>query len=196
MPVIDPEAIIRVSNYINATEKDATPASDEGKVPKLESNAKISPQFVSTVLAKQLTQQTFNGAVTTAETTVFSATIPAGLLATANGVRYKCFHTHQTPGVNADSTIRVKFGGSTIITFGVPENQEQSLVEIMIFNNGSTASQVARAIGVGAGSVAYATGTTAADTTANVTLEVTVQPTGSVPTGCSGTIDAQILEVL
>jgi hypothetical protein len=51
MPIIEPDAIIRADNYINNAERDVTPADDEGRVPKLEDDAKLHPNFVHPVKA-------------------------------------------------------------------------------------------------------------------------------------------------
>lgn len=47
MPIIEPDAIIRADNYINDAERDVTPANDEGRVPKLESDAQLAKAFIA-----------------------------------------------------------------------------------------------------------------------------------------------------
>ena len=46
--LIDVGETVSASDFINASERDGTPANDEGKVAKLESNAKIHPAFIET----------------------------------------------------------------------------------------------------------------------------------------------------
>lgn len=45
MAPIEPDAVIRSDNYINDSERDATPANDAGRVPKLEANGRLAPYF-------------------------------------------------------------------------------------------------------------------------------------------------------
>lgn len=57
MAIIDPDSIIRADNYINNAEKNATPANDAGRVPKLESDGKLNKFFVDNALIDEFVTQ-------------------------------------------------------------------------------------------------------------------------------------------
>lgn len=131
---------ILAADYVNEAGKNSTPATDSGRVAKLESNAKISPVFLAPCIAKQLTQQ--NSPASTTETTVLSYTVPAGLLGTANGLRYKCVIDVGSGGVSAQTTLRLKLGSTTLLTLNVPVVTQDGFVEMTFFNNGQVASNI------------------------------------------------------
>lgn len=47
--MITPDQDARADDFIYESERNATPANDEGRVPKLEENGKLSPLFLSTL---------------------------------------------------------------------------------------------------------------------------------------------------
>lgn len=180
------------SDFINASTKNSTPANDSGRVAKLESNAKISAVFLAPLLAKQTTQQNSPG--TTTETTVFSQSIAAGVLGTANGFRYKAYITTSTGGVSATTTVRLKLGSTTLLSIN-PGNNGTGWVELIFFNNGGTGAQVAfgTVTDVANGSEGTATGTGAESTTSTKTLTVTCQLSNAAG---AYTVQFQTLEAL
>lgn len=91
---IIPDAVIRADNYIDQADADATPANDEGRVPKLEANGFLHPYFSKI------------GFVPNAGATIAGATTPVPVMQnkTDNEV-YSC---------DADDTALLKFIGFAI----------------------------------------------------------------------------------
>jgi len=63
MAIIQDETIV-ASDFINESEKNATPANDEGRVPKLESDAKVSAKFLSDSEVDVVLGETIDGTTT------------------------------------------------------------------------------------------------------------------------------------
>jgi len=162
-------------DFIKESEKNSTPANDADRVPRLETNGKVSPVYLAPVIAKQMTQQ--NSPASTTETTILSYTVAAGVLATTNGLRYRAYVETDGGGVSATTTIRLKLGGTTVITI-TPATGREGFIEIVLFNT-SASAQIAFAVFNGwDGGNAYfltASGSGAENTTSSKTLTVTAQ---------------------
>lgn len=181
---------ILAADFVNEAGKNSTPATDSGRVAKLESNAKISPVFLAPVIAKQLTVQ--NSPASTTETTVLSYTIAAGVLASANGMRYKCVIDVNSGGVSATTTLRLKLGSTTLLTLAIPVVTQNGFVELTFFNT-STSAQVASGFHCDQSDFTHATGTGSESTTSSKTLTVTAQLSNA---SGSYSVYFQTLEVL
>jgi hypothetical protein len=186
-------------------EQESTGAAE--KIPVTDDEGKIDSSFIRTILAKELTAQTWNYGVSSAEKTLLTATLPAGLLGTDDGVRYYGVFSHASPGHLVDVPLKFKLNGTTLLTIDSTAGSDVNTfyrsctLEIIMFNNGSDSSQSVVAIlhqdqqnhndDTRPTKIAIGTGTI--DTSSEVTLTVTVTPSGVSE---DGTMFMQTLEVL
>lgn len=123
---------------------------------------------------------------TTTETTVATIAIPANILGTANGVRFKFSIQVQYTASNAnDFTGRVKYGGTTVGSFTIDTTGSgisQTVTAIFdgyILGAGSTSSQEGAlgvmSSGLTTGTASFAGGTSSIDSTASQNLTLTFQ---------------------
>ncbi len=131
---------------------------------------------------------------TTTETTIFTGSVPANTLSTNKILLGSLWFQWDSPSVGRAFTIRVKYGGTTLITFA-SGNQQSNVapgygrVEFMLRGDGTTSAQEALgqyhfSINAGAGVFGIADqGNAAIDSTAAQNLVITVE---------HGTTDADV----
>ena len=81
-------------------------------------------------------------------------------------------------GTAGNKTVRIKFGGTTLLTDTIINTSTKSTIEGVLFNDGATNSQFEKNVtmnAAGDGTVVINTSTAAIDTTANADLVVTGQ---------------------
>lgn len=112
---------------------------------------------------------------TTAETQVASFTLPGGVMG-MNGVLRLCPMFSQTNSANT-KTLRIKLGAATVITQAFGGAGSASAYGILTIRNlNSQSSQKSTQGGsLGIGTTSSAIGTSAADTSADITVSMTVQ---------------------
>ena len=112
---------------------------------------------------------------TTAETQVASFTLPGGVMG-LNGVLRLCPMFSQTNSANT-KTLRIKLGAATAITQAFGGTGSASAYGILTIRNlNSQSSQKSTQGGIlGVGTTSSAIGTSAADTSADITVSLTVQ---------------------
>ena len=112
---------------------------------------------------------------TTAETQVASFTLPGGVMG-LNGVLRLCPMFSQTNSAN-NKTLRIKLGAATAITQAFGGTGSASAYGILTIRNlNSQSSQKSTQGGIlGVGTTSSAIGTSAADTSADITVSLTVQ---------------------
>lgn len=139
------------SDFINESEKNATPTNDNGRVPKLETveseGAKISRAFLPSSNRKigiNTTEVSIVNGASAAETTLFTVTIPADTLGTNNAIRFRVYFSFVRMA-GSTVTFRVKFGGTTYNTIATPavtqNNGYQGYLDGYIIADGSTSAQ-------------------------------------------------------
>jgi hypothetical protein len=146
-------------------------------------------------IAIDTTQHVQNTATTA---TVYSVPIPLNTLLTNNAIYYKVLVSSLTDSGNKNTTIAVKYGGTTFTTIVIDENTTASkgFIEGVIIANGSTSSQKAQMIatidkgGTGTGSNWSAYGTGSVDSTVNQDLDIVC----TTQSGASITFEAVIVE--
>ncbi len=112
---------------------------------------------------------------TVAETTVYSTTIFAGLLGAHGAVHLKWMFASTVQGATA-STFRIKYGGSTIVSFTLATAQI-AVVDVVLWNQGAANAQRCHGVILTNGvAPATLTGTLAIDSTVDQTFAVTHQP--------------------
>lgn len=112
---------------------------------------------------------------TTAETQVASFTLPGGVMG-LNGILRLCPMFSQTNSANT-KTLRIKLGAATVITQAFGGAGSASAYGILTVRNlNSQSSQKSTQGGsLGVGTTSSAIGTSAADTSADITVSLTVQ---------------------
>ena len=112
---------------------------------------------------------------TTAETQVASFTLPGGVMG-LNGILRLCPMFSQTNSANT-KTLRIKLGAATVITQAFGGAGSASAYGILTVRNlNSQSSQKSTQGGsLGIGTTSSAIGTSAADTSADITVSLTVQ---------------------
>ena len=112
---------------------------------------------------------------TTAETQVASFTLPGGVMG-MNGILRLCPMFSQTNSANT-KTLRIKLGAATAITQAFGGTGSASAYGILTIRNlNSQSSQKSTQGGIlGVGTTSSAIGTSAADTSADITVSLTVQ---------------------
>ena len=112
---------------------------------------------------------------TTAETQVASFTLPGGVMG-MNGILRLCPIFSQTNSANT-KTLRIKLGAATAITQAFGGSGSASAYGILTIRNlNSQSSQKSTQGGsLGVGTTSSAIGTSAADTSADITVSLTVQ---------------------
>ena len=112
---------------------------------------------------------------TTAETQVASFTLPGGVMG-LNGILRLCPMFSQTNSANT-KTLRIKLGAATVITQAFGGAGSASAYGILTIRNlNSQSSQKSTQGGsLGVGTTSSAIGTSAADTSADITVSLTVQ---------------------
>lgn len=122
-------------------------------------------------------------AASTTETTVLTATLPAGILSTKHGVRIRITCAHVADQNGDDLNIRFKLGGTTVYTLtpsagSIATQDSTQNFEVIIINTSTTAQKYA-ATGVTyqgtTPALVMAAGTAAVDTTGAVAVAVTSQ---------------------
>jgi hypothetical protein len=151
------------------------------------------------VIARDATWQTV--ASTTTETTVFSTTIKGGALSTNRAFRITLLGVvTNTTGSSKTTTMRFKYGGTTFATCvpTIADGQSNALYQGIgvVANSNATNDQVGHAIVRGANDTdGSALHTLAIDSTADQTLEVTVQHSAS-SASLSYTMEYALVELL
>lgn len=125
-------------------------------------------------------------ATSTAETTIFSATIPANVMRTKNVIKGRVFISTMSLRASATCDFRLKFGGTTIATLnhdgpsGAASGAKGIIIEFTIYNDGSASSQVGflnessgYCSDLNSASILTADGTASEDTTSSKTLTIT-----------------------
>lgn len=135
----------------------------------------------------------------TAENTLFTSSIPANKLGTANGVRIKLYITNVTSFNTESFAIRIKLGGSTVTTVtcgGGGNINGPAYIEFTVIEAGTTSSQ--RWVCNSTTPNTYlssGTGTLALDDTASIAIAVTSQL--SVSGGSENiTLSAAVVEAI
>lgn len=121
-----------------------------------------------------------------AENTVLTYSLAGGILSTNKGVRIRIIATQANTGVNSDATFRIKYGGTTLATFGTtgttgtPTYTATFVSDLIIFGSGATGTQVSGGITTQNGTtfspVATAhNGSSSIDSTSSQNIIVTIQ---------------------
>lgn len=117
----------------------------------------------------------------TAETTIYTTSIPANMLGTSNGILIRAYtQTFNTSGSSVTTTYRLKYGATTVQTYVETTTNGNSTIgetEFRLLANGSTSSQVSDMIlnHVVSGLQVDASGTASEDSTIAKNLVLTVQ---------------------
>ncbi len=155
-------------------------------------------------LSNYATQTLTNSA---AETTIFSGTVPAGVLGTDRSLQVDYYGSVVTGLLPPNMTIRLKFGGvTTTMINNIPMLASQSnrpiSITVKIFNRDSSNSQFILCSVRNPGSLSILTGlsvmeevsaTSSVDTTVNQTLEISAQFGSAVATT---TLTTQVVEAM
>lgn len=170
--------------YSDGTDLQKLAIGTAGQVLKVNSGA-TAPTWSSATKIDVSTTDATIGASTT-ETTVYSATVPAGTLGTNNGVHLKMYvGTGGGGNANQFLIIRLKYGGSTVVTYtsGVGTSIGiNGYIDFLLLGAGTTSAQegslstyASVASGSGYFAKVNALGTSAVDSTSDQTLSVTAK---------------------
>lgn len=96
------------------------------------------------VLDREVTQQAVN--TTTAETTVFTYTVPANIMSTNRILRFTMGFDYLMNSGTPIATLRIKFGATTLfagntLAFGSSSNRRPGWITLLVFNQDSAAVQ-------------------------------------------------------
>ena len=114
-----------------------------------------------------------------AEETILSVTIPAGTISSSTAIRIKLTLELRDDGSSSNTSIRLKYGGSTGVTISQDTGNSGTIsLDAYIFPVGESAQTMFMEIDSGGGSQGfsvYAEGATSIDSTSSQTLLLTVQ---------------------
>ncbi|MEW6126726.1 MAG: hypothetical protein AB1757_06785 [Acidobacteriota bacterium] len=201
-----------LNKYVTANDVSASAAAD--KIVRSGSDNFIASGFIGTSKKVSLstTELTFTdgngGAGAGSEQTLFSATIPGGLLGTNNGIKFKIFIRDANILQNAASWVfKVKYGGVTQLTLnsvaslnnlaglsgflegyiladGATNAQKMTAEALLLDTAASTAESATDAAVSMDKSHFFANAAGAIDSTANQTLEITLTQTNNAANDC------------
>jgi len=166
-------------DFINESERDATPSNDEGKGIKLEADGMIGNTFLRSKPLYILDTEKSNSGLFPEET-LFSFTLPANTLTTSSLLRVKLYFSsfHRTTwGSSGDVSVYFKLGSSTILGVSSPDvNSSAAVIEFVLrlVGTNSQKGHVIRITSDGSFAPTMFSGTASEDEATDLTFAVTL----------------------